>query len=202
MAISHPDAGLCLATWMDTGGEINYRSEINGGKDCLTLMFDDLRAVRLLPGMVVESDVQHIVISPDLPAALTLYRQMVENSMPAVPDTPEWVPEMVILEAMPSGFKGEFKEIEEKLPFYRDLGINTLYLMPHWQGGYGNTDMYSVDARFGTPKELKSLTAKAHELGMRVLFDMVIHGIDQKSAIPQQRPDLFIKTRRRQPGAA
>ncbi len=63
--------------------------------------------------------------------------------------------------------------------------------MPHWQGGYGNADPLAVDPKFGTPEDLKDLVKQAHGLGMRVLFDMVIHGFARDGRIAREHPEFF-----------
>ena len=67
-----------------------------------------------------------------------------------------------------------------------------IYLMPHWQGGYGPLDLFAVNPAFGTPADLTALVKTAHSLGLKVIFDMVIHGFNKKSPLTQQRPELFV----------
>jgi glycosidase len=99
---------------------------------------------------------------------------------------------MVILEVYPVYFRDGFKGLTRKLPFYKEVGFNTVYLMPHWIGGYSPIDLFEVNPRLGTSDDLKEMVHSAHALGMRVLFDMVIHGFNEKSPIPRQRPELFV----------
>jgi glycosidase len=90
-------------------------------------------------------------------------------------------------------FHGGFRGLADKLPFYREIGFNTLYLMPHWVGGYGNADPRQVDPAIGTPDDLKALVKRAHSLGMRVLFDMVIHGFAAGGAVAREHPEFFTR---------
>ncbi len=99
---------------------------------------------------------------------------------------------MVLLEVYPAYYEGGFKEIAQRLPAYREIGFNTLYLMPHWEGGYSPIDLYAVEPSYGTADDLKALVQTAHGLGMHVLFDMVIHGFNKKSPVPEQHPELFV----------
>ncbi len=50
-----------------------------------------------------------------------------------------------------------------------------------------------METAYGTEADLKELVGKAHELGMKVLFDMVIHGFHKNSPVLQQRPELFVR---------
>ncbi len=193
LAISNPTTTQTLAAWMDTGGETNYRPFVLGDGRSLSFAHENYRYHRLLPGQTVESDAQEIVLTTDLPAALGAYRRMVTATMPLDPLTPDWVRDAVILEVYPPYFKEGFRGITKKLPFYRQVGFNVLYLMPHWQGGYSPLEPFAVDPKFGTEAELKTLVKTAHDLGMRVMFDMVIHGFNVKSDVPKKRPELFLK---------
>lgn len=194
VTITNPAAGKTLAAWMDTaGGEANYRPSLSSDGARLTLAFTNNRLYRLLPGQAVESDVQRLeIVDGALPAALARYRENVARTMPLDARTPAWVREAVILEVYPDYYKEGFKGITAKLPFYKDIGFNVVYLMPHWQGGYSPLDPAAVEPKYGTPDDLKALVREAHRLGMKVLFDMVIHGFQKSSPILKSRPDLFI----------
>jgi hypothetical protein len=202
---SAPDAGFglflledaadrrTLASWLETGSVVADHPSIRGGTDRLTFRHEAQRAHRLLPGMAVASDVHRLEVHPTRDAALAAYREACHRLMPPDAGAPAWAREAVILEAMPQYYPGGFKGLTARLPFYRKVGFNVLYLMPHWQGGYSPIDLYAVDEKLGTKADLQELVKAAHALGMRVLFDMVIHGFNEKSPIVQQRPDLFVK---------
>jgi hypothetical protein len=196
LALENAALGVALAAWMDTGGETNYHPSIRGDGRRIDFVFVDHRSYTLPPRGYVESDVQRIeVVRGRTRDAFASYRAMLDRTMPlATARTPDWVREMVLLEVYPSYYRRGFTEIAERLPFYRRVGFNTIYLMPHWQGGYSPTDLYAVDTAFGTAAELRALVDAAHRLGMRVLFDMVIHGFDERSPVTRRRPELFVHT--------
>jgi len=195
LALANARLGVALASWLDTGGgETNYHPSLRGRGGRLDFVFADHRAYALVPHGRGESDVQHMEVARGgARAAYGTYRAMVERTMPLAARTPAWAREMVLLEVYPRYYKGGFREIAERLPFYRDVGFNTVYLMPHWQGGYSPVDLYAVDSALGTPAELRALVDAAHRLGMRVLFDMVIHGFNERSAVPRRHPELFVR---------
>ncbi len=193
MGIENRRRGLTLATWLDTKTEVAYQSYLSGDGDRISLVFHTLRSVRLADAARVESDVQTIVLADSFRAAQAEHRRMLEMSMPLSKTTPDWVREMVILEMMPGFYPGGFQGVAEHLPFYRQLGCNTLYLLPHWQGSYANADPLTVDPKLGTPEDLKALVKHAHGLGMRVLFDMVIHGFAAGGPIAGQHPEFFTR---------
>ena len=194
LAITNTAQDVTLASWMDTAGDVNYQSSLRGDGRRITLRHADERAYRLKRGQTICSDTHRLeIVRGGLPAALAKYREMCERRMPLDEQTPAWAREMILLEAYLPYYPGGFKELADRLPFYKEVGFNTLYLMPHWLGGYSPIDLYAVDPRFGTAADLKDLVARAHALGMRVLFDMVIHGFNEKSPVPKQRPELFAR---------
>ena len=193
LALTNRQTSQTLATWMDTGGETNYRPFVEGDGQRLHFAHDNYRYHRLLPGQSVESDAQVVVFEADIGPALSRYRETVNATMPMDPLNPDWVRDAVILEIYPNYFKDGFRGIAKKLPFYRSVGVNVVYLMPHWRGGYSPLDLFAVEPKMGSEADLKALVKTAHGLGMRVVFDMVIHGFNRKSDVPKQRPDLFVK---------
>ncbi len=182
-----------LGSWMSTGGEVAYSTAIEGNGRTLSCRHDDKRAYYLLPGMAVESDVQHVELAESSAPIMQSYRQMAMQTMPLDPTTPAWVRRQVILEVYPQYYKGGLPELATRLPFYKSVGFTMIYLMPHWEGGYSPIDLFKVDSRFGSPADLKALVKSAHGLGLKVIFDMVIHGMNKKSPLIQQRPKLFVR---------
>lgn len=195
LAISNTKRNTTLASWMDTAGEVAYRSALHGDGKQISIRHHNLREYRLLTGMAVDSDSHRIeVVTGPVSTALHKYREMVMQRMPMDAKTPEWVREMVMLEVYPQYFAEGFKGLTKKLPFYRQVGFNTIYIMPHWIGGYSPIDLFKVNPPLGTTADLQETVRTAHRLGMKVLFDMVIHGFNEKSEVTRERPDLFVRT--------
>lgn len=184
---------IALGSWMSTSGEVAYTSSIRGNGQAITARHDDKRAYYLTPTMAVESDRHYADIQDSSTELMQSYRRMVAETMPLDAATPSWVKRQVILEIYPNYYKGGFKEITARLPGYKKTGFTMIYLMPHWRGGYGPLDLFAVDPAFGTPAELTALVRTAHDLGLKVIFDMVIHGFSKKSPLTQQRPELFVR---------
>jgi alpha-amylase len=91
---------------------------------------------------------------------------------------------------------GDFQGLKEKLPYIKKLGFTSIWITPpvvqNWvqagsggYHGYWGVDFTTVDPHLGTEAEFKELVAKAHELGMKVIVDIVINhtGDVIKSAI-------------------
>ncbi|MBM3497043.1 MAG: hypothetical protein FJX74_00070 [Armatimonadetes bacterium] len=95
-----------------------------------------------------------------------------------------------------SGFRdvGGYREFAKMLPYYADLGVNMLWLLPIWHGHvYAPDDYHSLDPRLGTEEELKALVDQAHGLGIRVLGDLIPHGPLDSSKLHEQHPDWICK---------
>jgi len=74
-------------------------------------------------------------------------------------------------------FGGDLKGIIEKLDYLREIGVGLIYLTPIFLSGsahgYDTYDYYTVDPKFGTPDDLKTLLNEAHKRGIKVIFDFV-----------------------------
>ena len=76
---------------------------------------------------------------------------------------------------------GDLKGINDNLNYLIDLGYTAIWLNPILENnmvkssyhGYSTTDYYKVDPRFGTNKEFKTLTKKAHEMGVKMVMDII-----------------------------
>jgi alpha-glucosidase len=73
---------------------------------------------------------------------------------------------------------GDLAGIRERLPYVASLGVNAIWVNPWYpspqaDGGYDVADYRDIDPAFGTLADAKALIAQAHELGLRVLLDIV-----------------------------
>jgi len=74
-----------------------------------------------------------------------------------------------------------YKDIIEKLPYLKSLGINAIELLPVMQfennesWGYNPIYLFAPDKYYGSKNDLKAFIDKAHEMGMVVLLDMVLN---------------------------
>lgn len=75
---------------------------------------------------------------------------------------------------------GTYKEFKESvLPRIKKLGYNTIQIMavmehPYYGSfGYQVSNFFAASSRFGKPEELKELIDTAHQMGIRVLLDVV-----------------------------
>jgi alpha-glucosidase len=73
---------------------------------------------------------------------------------------------------------GDLPGIRDRLPYLRDLGVDAVWLSPFFRspqvdGGYDVSDYRDVDPMFGALADFDALLATAHELGLRVIVDLV-----------------------------
>lgn len=98
---------------------------------------------------------------------------------------PKWLNDAVFYEIYPQTFYdangdgiGDFNGIIEKLDYIKELGCNALWINPCFESpfmdaGYDVADYKKVASRYGTNENLYRLFDKAHELGIKVLLDLV-----------------------------
>lgn len=73
---------------------------------------------------------------------------------------------------------GDLRGITARLPYLADLGVDAIWVTPFYpspqhDNGYDVADYRDVDPRFGNLTDLDDLLDKAHQLGLRVLVDVV-----------------------------
>lgn len=76
-------------------------------------------------------------------------------------------------------YGGDLRGVIDKLPYLHDLGVTGIYLTPVQLSDsnhkYNIFDYGQVDPDFGTNAEMRELSRKAHDLGMRVMVDAVFN---------------------------
>jgi alpha-glucosidase len=88
---------------------------------------------------------------------------------------------------------GDFKGMISKLDYLQDLGVDALWLSPHYPSpnydcGYDISDFTAVAPEYGTPDDFKAFLQGAHQRGMRVILDLVLnHTSDQHAWFLESR---------------
>lgn len=79
---------------------------------------------------------------------------------------------------------GTFKDVEKKLNYLEELGINTIEFLPvhesrfHVSWGYALDSLLLIENNLGKPEELKQLVDKIHSKKIKVIFDVVLNHIN------------------------
>jgi alpha-glucosidase len=88
--------------------------------------------------------------------------------------------------AAADGRVGNLAGVRARLPYLADLGIDAIWFNPWYaspmaDAGYDVADYRAIEPLFGTLEEAEKLIAEAHELGIRIILDVVPnHGSDQQ----------------------
>jgi len=110
-----------------------------------------------------------------------------ENVEVDTSDDPNWYRDAVIYQLNVKAFYdtngdgiGDFKGVTAKLDYVRDLGVNTIWLMPFYPSplrddGYDISAYESVNPQYGTLEDFKEMLDEAHKRGLRVITELVIN---------------------------
>ena len=112
-------------------------------------------------------------------------------------DRPDWLKRVILYSFHPGGTIGSrcsdlggFSAATELLPHIHSLGCSAIWLMPlEDKSIYWPRDYYKFQEGLGTGEEYKTLTAKAHALGMRVWQDCVPHGGSNEYLRAKEHPE-------------
>lgn len=75
---------------------------------------------------------------------------------------------------------GDLKGVMEKLEYLKSIGIETIWISPHYDSpmddnGYDVRDFYQVSKDYGNIDDFKALVKEARKLGIKVLIDLVLN---------------------------
>ena len=107
-------------------------------------------------------------------------------------DDPLWYKDAIIYQLHVKAFFdsnndgiGDFRGLTQKLDYIRDLGVNTLWLLPFYPSpmrddGYDIADYRNIHPNYGTRQDFRYFMREAHRRGLRVITELVInHTSDQ-----------------------
>ncbi|MGH6800478.1 MAG: alpha-amylase family glycosyl hydrolase, partial [Methylocella sp.] len=95
---------------------------------------------------------------------------------------------------------GDFAGLTQKLDYIKDLGPTAIWVMPFYPSplrddGYDISSYRGINPAYGSLRDFKSFVREAHELGLRVITELVInHTSDQHP--------WFQRARAAKPGSA
>ncbi len=75
---------------------------------------------------------------------------------------------------------GDFKGLKERLPYIKDLGVTAVWVMPFYPSpvrddGYDIAEYKNVHPDYGTKRDFRAFVREAHELGLKVITELVIN---------------------------
>ena len=124
----------------------------------------------------------------------------------------QWWQQAVFYQIYPRSFAdgngdgiGDFIGMAEKLDYLLDLGIDALWLSPHFPSpqfdvGYDISDYTGVAPEYGTLDDFKRFLDGAHQRGLRVILDLVLNHtshlhawfLESRSSKDNPKRDWFI----------
>ena len=130
--------------------------------------------------------------------------------------TPDWFRKGLTYQLSPRAMseEGTLKGAEAHLERLKDLGVNTVYLLPvniadtdmdrtYWsprqiksgfedpRNPYRAGDYFHVDPEYGTDQDLKDFIDHSHDLGMKVILDLVFYHCGPGAQVVRQHPEYF-----------
>ncbi|WP_413761560.1 maltose alpha-D-glucosyltransferase [Variovorax sp. Varisp41] len=102
-------------------------------------------------------------------------------------DDPLWYRDAVIYQLNVKAFfdtnndgVGDFKGVTAKLDYVKELGVNTIWLMPFYPSplrddGYDISAYEDVNPQYGTLEDFREMLDEAHKRGLRVITELVIN---------------------------
>ncbi len=115
---------------------------------------------------------------------------------------PAWWKEAVFYQIYPRSFKdtnddgiGDIRGIIEKLDYLKSLGIDAIWINPHYDSpntdnGYDISNYRQIMKEYGTMEDFDNLVAEMKKRNMRLMIDVVInHTSDQHPWFIQSKSD-------------
>jgi hypothetical protein len=127
-------------------------------------------------------------------------------------DTPLSYRNLVIYEiyVRNHGPNGTFADVEADLPRIASLGVDVIWFMPIHPIGqlnkkgslgcpYSISDYRGVNPEYGTRQDFARLIERAHDLGLKVMIDVVYNHTSHDSLLVQAYPEFFHQDERGRP---
>jgi len=215
MALHDPAIDEALLCWYYSAAA-PAQPQVHGNDVALTLIHEVRTADWLNSEERIQVGTQYFMLLHEAwPAALNaLARTWALCGFHALERRAEWVRDIAIYEAHPARFGG-FAGMAAALPALRDLGMNTLCLLPIWAFAnhkqrlwdgnweasgnlYAIRDFEQIEPTLGDADDLRALVAAAHQLQFRVLIDLPLEGCAADSSLVEQHPTWFCRDQDRQ----
>lgn len=103
-----------------------------------------------------------------------------------------WWQECIVYQIYPRSFQdsnndgiGDIRGIIQRLDYIKSLGVDAIWINPIFTSpmadfGYDVSDYRGIDPMFGTMDDAELLIGKAHDLSIKVIFDLVLNHTSDK----------------------
>lgn len=132
-----------------------------------------------------------------------------------------WWKEAVVYQIYPRSFMdsngdgiGDINGITEKLEYLQELGIVVIWLSPVYQSpnddnGYDISDYQAIMTEFGTMEDFDRMLSRAHELGIKIMMDLVVNHtsdehawfVESKKSVDNPYRDFYIWRKGKEDGS-
>lgn len=132
-----------------------------------------------------------------------------------------WWKEAVVYQIYPRSFMdsngdgiGDINGITEKLEYLQGLGIDVIWLSPVYQSpnddnGYDISDYQAIMTEFGTMEDFDRMLSRAHELGIKIMMDLVVNHtsdehawfVESKKSVDNPYRDFYIWRKGKEDGS-
>lgn len=109
---------------------------------------------------------------------------------------------------------GDINGITEKLEYLQELGIDVIWLSPVYQSpnddnGYDISDYQAIMTEFGTMEDFDRMLSRAHELGIKIMMDLVVNHtsdehawfVESKKSVDNPYRDFYIWRKGKEDGS-
>ena len=185
-----------IVFWPDNRVEIAELTVKNNGENQVQLKIDTKFGSDLSQVSGVELEICKIDLSvPQYEDFAPIFQDWLRTDGYVSPNNPPtWIDGAMIYEAQ-IGFS-VFNQVHHYSPYpqVRDLindldrineyGFTCIQLMPKQPyPSYNIHDFWDIDTSYGNKEEIKELVQKAHKLGIKVILDILLHGVLDKEII-------------------
>jgi hypothetical protein len=194
--LSEREQGKNIVLWVDGDVEIP-EVEIQGLSpekirlNIKTEFCSDLSTAQNLPVAIASID---LGVSNWMEFSPVFQCWMDQRGVTSPGEAPGWVKPTMILEAQ-LGYS-IFGRVNKYGPYptatdlindlnrVKEMGFSCIQLMPRQPyPSYNVHDYWDIDTSYGDKKEIKRLVEEAHKLGIRVILDVLLHGVVDKESI-------------------
>ncbi len=133
-------------------------------------------------------------------------KELEDFSRFAAPRAPEWARKGVLYEVFPRVYtaQGNFRALQEKLPYIKELGIDIIWIMPIYPIGekgrkgtlgspFSIKDFRKINPEYGSEADFRALVEAIHRLGMKVIVGMVPNHSANDHVEMERHPDWFMR---------
>ncbi|WP_280771673.1 alpha-amylase family glycosyl hydrolase [Salipaludibacillus daqingensis] len=183
--------GNSLKTWI--GWSLSFKERVDqrveSERNQISLVNDYQFSGYLAEGeSMTFSGAYYMFADEERQAANNLQHWFNEHHIKTPTDSPKWLEDLVIFETHigTAVFKDNYsytpyktmKDLIDDLPRISSLGFTAIQVMPKQPYPcYAVHDYFDLSTSYGDKHALITLVSKAHDLGIRIILDVILHGV-------------------------